>query len=178
MNILNLYYSQTGNTQKIAETIASALEAEGHRLTTVRAEKHLDIDLLSFDFIFAGSGVYQWLPGKPMLDFLRQKRQENAERGNIAACSPKRPGKKAVIYCTYGGVHTGIHEAIPAVKFCGQLFDHIGFTIVDEWYYVGDFKETAMKKMNQGGRMGNISGRPNAQDLEEIAQRVRAIITV
>jgi len=178
MNILNLYFSQTGNTQKIAAKIAAVLEMDGHRVTTVPAEKHLDLDLLSFDFIFAGSGVYQWLPGKPMLDFLRQKRKENAEQGNIVPCAPRHPNKKAVIYCTYGGVHTGIREAVPAVKFCGQLFDHLGFTIVDEWYYIGDFKEAPMKKLNRGGRMGDISNRPNEQDLEEIGRRARAIVTV
>ena len=26
---------------------------------------------------------------------------------------------KTVIYCTYGGTHTGINEAIPAVKYMG-----------------------------------------------------------
>jgi len=178
MKILNLYYSQTGNTLKIARKISSALENSGHKITLLEAAKNLEVDLLSYDFIFAGSGVYQWLPGKPMLDFLRNKRKENAEAGNITPCSPKISNKKAVIYCTYAGVHTGINEAIPAVKFCGQLFDHLGFTILDEWYFIGDFKDANMKKLNIGGRFGDITGRPNKQDLEEIEQRVNAIINV
>ena len=76
-----------------------------------------------------------------MLDFFRAARQRYSQAGLIRPCSPRLPGKRAVIYCTYGGVHTGFNEAIPAVKFCGQLFDHLGITILDEWYFIGDIQE-------------------------------------
>jgi hypothetical protein len=178
MNILNLYHSQTGNTEKLALRIGHTAEALGHTVATLRAEKELDIDIISFDFVFAGSGVYQWLPGKPMLDFLRKSRKINAESGNIAPCSPKRPGKKAVIYCTYAGVHTGVSEAVPAVKFTGQLFDHLGFIIIDEWYFAGDFQPENMKRMNTGGRLGDINGRPDERDLAQLEQQVRAVLSV
>jgi flavodoxin len=39
MKILNLYYSQTGNTEKIARKISSALKKSGHKLTMIEAEK-------------------------------------------------------------------------------------------------------------------------------------------
>lgn len=178
MKILNLYYSQTGNTEKNAHRISSALKNSGHETNIIKAEKNLKIDLLSYDFIFAGSGVYQWLPGKPMLDFLRNQRKENSDKGNINLCSPRLPGKKAVIYCTYAAIHTGMSEAVPAVKFSGQLFDHLGFTIVDEWYFLGEFKDENMKKLNSGGKVGDISGRPSEQDLREIEQKVKTIINI
>jgi len=178
MKILNLYHSQTGNTEMIARRIAATLTDAGHQADTVKAEKGLDIDILQYDFLFVGSGVYQWLPGKPLLDILRGHRKKYSEAGKIVPCSPRLPGKKAVIYCSYAGVHTGINEAVPAVKFAGQLFDHLGFTIVDEWYFIGDFKTDDFKKMNSGGRFGTITGRPDERDLKEIEQRVRAIITV
>ena len=91
-------------------------------------------------------------------------------------CSPRLPDRSAVIYCTYGGVHTGINEAIPAVKFCGQLFDHLGFTILDEWYFVGDFKTEDMYNYNTGGRHGDITGRPDERDLEEVEERIKDIL--
>jgi flavodoxin len=47
MKILNLYYSQTGNTEKIARKISSALKKSGHKLTMIEAEKTLRIDLTS-----------------------------------------------------------------------------------------------------------------------------------
>ncbi len=178
MKVLNLYYSQTGNTEKIAVKIEKTLKHTGYDVNTVQADKELDIDILEYDFIFVGSGVYQWLPGKPMLDFLRGSRQKYSQAGKIIPCSPKLSGKKAVIYCTYGGVHTGINEAVPAVKFCGQLFDHLGFTILDEWYFIGDFKTEEFKVHNTSGRFGYITGRPDERDLTEIEARVKAIIEV
>ncbi len=178
MNILNFYYSQTGNTGKIATTIGVTLQSLGHTVETLHAEKDLDINFLAYDFLFVGSGVYQWLPGKPMLDILRGHRQKYSDAGKIVPCSPRLPGKKAVIYCTYAGVHTGINEAVPAVKFCAQLFDHLGFTIVDEWYFVGDFKTAEFIKGNTGGRLGDITGRPDTRDLQDVEQRVRAILKV
>ncbi len=178
MDILNLYYSQTGNTKKIAQRIEAAASSLGHTVTTLQASKDLDVDLLRYDFIFVGSGVYLWLPGKPMLDFLRGQRKKSSDAGHILHCSPRLPGKKCVVYCTYGGVHTGINEAIPAVKFTGQLFDHLGISVIDEWYFVGDFKPDEFVHMNTGGRLGDINGRPDERDLQEIEARVRAILIV
>ena len=54
MNILNLYHSQTGNTEKLALRIGHTAEALGHTVATLRAEKELDIGIISFDFVFAG----------------------------------------------------------------------------------------------------------------------------
>lgn len=178
MKVLNLYHSQTGNTEKIALRIEQTLTRSGHDVTTLQAAKDLVVDILDFEFVFAGSGVYQWLPGKPMLDFLRGYRQKYSEAGKIIPCAPRLPGRKAVIYCTYAGVHTGINEAVPAVKFCGQLFDHIGFTILDEWYFIGDFKPPEFQAHNRSGRFGDITGRPDERDLIEINARVSAIITI
>jgi multimeric flavodoxin WrbA len=178
MHILNLYYSQTGNTEKIALRIAQTAESLGHTVVTLQAAKELAVDLLAYDFIFIGSGVYQWLPGKPMLDFLRATRQRSSEAGHIRPCSPRVAGKRGVVYCTYGGVHTGMSEAVPAVKFCGQLLEHLGITVLDEWYFIGDFKADAFRKHNTDGRFGDITGRPDERDLADAAARVKAILTV
>jgi hypothetical protein len=178
MRILNLYHSQTGNTKKIALRIAETARSLGHSIDTLQAAKDLEVDVLAYDFYFAGSGVYQWLPGKPMLDFLRATRLRCSQAGLIRLCSPRLPGKYAVIYCTYGGVHTGINEAVPAVKFCGQLFDHLGIPVVDDWYFIGDFKSDEFKGHNAGGRFGDITGRPDEHDLREVSERVQAILTI
>ena len=178
MRIVSVYHSQTGNTEKIARTIDETLRAMGHEVETLQAEKGMEIDFLKYDFVFVGSGVYQWLPGKPMLDMLRSHRQKYSEEGIIRPCSPRLPDKKAVVYCTYAGVHTGIHEAVPAIKFTGQLFDHLGFVVVAEWYFIGDFKTEQMKHLNAAGRMGDITGRPDEHDLKEVEELVTAIVNV
>jgi methylmalonyl-CoA mutase cobalamin-binding subunit len=51
--------------------------------------------------------------------------------GRVRTGSPKIPGKNVLIFCTYSGPHTGLNEAIPAGKYAGQFFEHLGFTVVD-----------------------------------------------
>jgi hypothetical protein len=179
MKILNLYFSSTGNTEKVAERITQTVEMLGHRIDTRKITGDSDIDLLSYDLIFVGSGVYQWLPGKGLQEFVQKKLAQYNEAGEIKYASPRRAGKRAVVYCTYGGAHTGINEAIPAVKFMGQLFDHLGFEVVAEWYFIGAYPaQGRFKDFSSLGRLGNITGRPNEADLAEVAERVTGILRV
>lgn len=75
--------------------------------------------------------------------------------------------------------HTGLNEAIPAVKFMGQLFDHLGFDIISEWCLVGEYPAHGrLKDFSTRGRLGNIVGRPNLADLEDVAERVTGVLRV
>jgi multimeric flavodoxin WrbA len=177
MRILNLYFSATGNTAKVAERITAAAEKLGHRIDTVKITGDNDLDLLSYDFIFVGSGVYRWLPGKGMQEFITARLDHYGGAGEIKPASPRRAGKKVAVYCTYGGAHTGVNEAVPAVKYMGQLFDHLGFEIVSEWYLVGEY-HGKYKDYSQGGRLGDIQGRPHDADLQEVAARVTGVLRV
>ena len=179
MNILNLYFSGTQNTKKVADTIAETARNEGHIVETVRMRTNMetDFDLLDYDLIFAGSGVYEWLPGKPVISLFSKLAKEYRENGFIQQPAQRRCPKKAVIYCTYGGTHTGVNEAIPTVKYMGQLFDHLGFEIVGEWYVVGEF-HGGFRDFSKKGKLGNITGRPNEDDLREISEMVKGILKI
>jgi flavodoxin len=177
MNILNLFFSSTGNTAKVADQITATAAQLGHQVDTVKVTGDQDLDLLSYDCIFVGSGVYRWLPGQGLQEFIKEKLTHYAAAGEIKPGSPRRPGKKAVVYCTYGGAHTGINEAIPAVKFMGQLFDHLGFEIVSEWYVVGEY-QGKYKDHSVGGRLGDITGRPHEADLKDVAEKVTGVLRV
>jgi hypothetical protein len=175
--ILNLYFSSTGNTEKVALQIQETARELGYTVQTVKVTSaDMEVDVLEFNFVFVGSGVYGQLPGRPLIDLHRRLLQRYAERGEIQPASPRRPAAYVVVYCTYGGVHTGIHEAIPAVKFMGQLYDHLGYTIVGEWYVVGEYLTGRFRDRSTGGRLGDIRGRPTAQDLHEIAEKVKGIL--
>jgi len=140
MKVLNLYYSTTGNTEKVAKKIEEAVKELGHEVDTVKiTKKDTELDILQYDFVFVGSGVYMWLPGKPLQELFMSLLAKYNGTGDIKATSPKRPQSNAVVYCTYGGGHTGINEAIPTVKYMGQLFDHLGYNIIAEWYIVGEY---------------------------------------
>jgi hypothetical protein len=179
MKILNLYFSSTGNTEKVADRITATAAKLGHQIDALKIIGDTDIDLLSYDVIFVGSGVYQWLPGKGLQEFIQKRLAHYAAAGEVKYASPRRAGKKVVVYCTYGGAHTGVNEAVPAAKFMGQLFDHLGFEIVAEWYFIGKYPDQGrMKDYSTQGRLGNITGRPNDADLADVAARVTGVLRV
>lgn len=177
MKVLNLYSSITGNTQKVAEKIEATVRQIGHEVETIKASKGVELNLLDYDFVFVGSGVYHWLPIKALMELIDQLRCKYVRTGEIKPPSPRRPGKKAVVYCTYGGSHTGVNEAVPVVKYMGQLFDHLGFEIIDEWHIVGEF-HGKYQHLSASGRLGDIHGRPNEADLQNISQKVIGIMSV
>ena len=88
------------------------------------------------------------------------------------AGAPKVAGKYALVFCTYSGPHTGIDEATPAGKYMRQFFEHIGFTILDEWYVLAEFHGNLENSTK--GRMGDIRGKPTGQDLLKIKKDAEA----
>jgi hypothetical protein len=66
------------------------------------------------------------------------------------------------------GPHTGIREAIPAGLYAGQFFEHLGFTVLDEWYVVGEYHGS--EEASTQGRLGDIRGRPSDEDLSKVKQ--------
>lgn len=177
LNVLNIYFSQTGNTEKVAFKIRDTIQEQGYNVKTLRISSgDIDIDILQYNFVFIGSGVYGQLPGEPLMEFLRKHLQKYVSEDEVKPVAPKRPSAKAVVYCTYGGVHTGINEAIPTVKYMGQLFDHLGYMIVGEWCIVAEYRTEDFSDRSIDGRLGDIRGRPNQNDLKDIAERVKGIL--
>ncbi len=101
-----------------------------------------------------------------MEEFLSSKSGAYRREGRVKVGSPIVPGKNALIFCTYSGPHTGIREAIPAALHAGQFFEHLGFNMVGEWYVVGQFHGSDGNSTK--GRLGNIWGRPNKEDLTKV----------
>lgn len=177
MRILNLYFSATGNTKKVADKIAETCENEGHMVETQRIKGSMEpeIDVLDYDLVFAGSGVYEWLPGKPVMALFSKWAKIYREKGLIKQPAQRRKGKRGVYYCTYGGTHTGANEAIPTVKYMGQLFDHLGFETFGEWHIVGAFYGK-YRDFSQKGKLGDITGRPDETDLQHVSEMVKGVL--
>jgi len=138
MKAVIIYWSKTGNTEKVAFAIKEGLEASGVKVLLKRTEEAKDIDFYDYDLTCVGFPSYQWRPPEPVRVFLTSKFNEYRKQGRVKIGTPKVPGKNALIFCTYSGPHTGINEAIPAGKYVGQFFEHLGFTVLDEWYVVGE----------------------------------------
>jgi hypothetical protein len=47
-----------------------------------------------------------------------------------------------------------------------QYFEHIGFTILNEWYILSEFHGSIENSTK--GRMGDIRGKPTFEDLQKI----------
>jgi hypothetical protein len=170
-----VYWSKTGNTEKVALAIREGLEAAGAEVLLRRTEEAEDIDFYDYDLICIGFPAYQWHPPRPVDRFLTHKFGEYHEQGRVKTGAPKVPGKNALIFCTYSGPHTGINEVIPAGKYAGQFFDHLGFTVLDEWYVVGEYHGSVEKSTL--GRLGDIRGRPNEEDLGKVKRDATQLVT-
>ena len=175
-----IYWSKTGNTQKVAQRILKGLTAGGYETEIVKInEAHDnadDLDYFDYDLICFGSPSYSWHVPKQVDDYLKSKFAHHKKQKLIKLNAPLVPGKKALIFCTYSGPHTGIKEAVPTVKYIGQFFEHIGFRVVDELYVLSEF--VGSKENSTLGRMGNILGRPNESDLEQIETSVCNLASV
>ena len=174
MRCLILYASLTKNTERVALRIQDVLQAEGLNVELIKIDHETEIDLYQYDLIFLGSLVQLWLPAQTMMDFVRRTVFHYQKTGDLAPCSPVRPGKYAICFCTYAGPHTGVSEAVPAVKWMRTFFEHLGFVVLDEWYTVGEF--TGSEENSTRGRLGDIRGRPNEDDLLAIENKTKGIL--
>ena len=174
MNALIIYWSGTGNTKRVAETIHTALKNGGVNSVLKRVEEAKADDLYEYDLVFIGAPSYMWQPPAPVQEYIREKMGYYNKRGSIKLSAPKLPGKKGVVFVTYSGPHTGIDEAIPVGKYLGQFMAHLGFDLAGEWYVVGEFHGS--EDNSTKGRLGDIRGRPNQQDLDNIARDVNELL--
>ncbi|MGB9700257.1 MAG: flavodoxin family protein [Thermodesulfobacteriota bacterium] len=169
-----IYWSKTGNTEKVAHTIKEAFNEAEVDAIIKRVEEAGDFDFFAFDLICLGFPSYQWHPPEPMDMFLKSKFSAYRQQGRVKVNAPRIPGKYVLIFCTFSGPHTGINEAIPAGKYAGQFFDHLGFQVVDEWYILSEFHGSEINSTQ--GRMGDIRGKPTAAELQQIKQNALKLI--
>lgn len=174
LKALIIYWSATGNTEKVAGAIRKSLTSVGIEPVVKKLKDAEGEDFFDYDIVFIGSPSYQFLPPEPVQKFMNEKMNMHRERGDVKLCAPRIPGKTAVIFCTYSGPHTGISEAIPAGEYLGQFFDHLGFNVASKWYNVGEFH--GREDFSTQGRLGDIRGRPNEADLAEIEKNVAELI--
>lgn len=168
MKVAILYWSKSGNTEKVASAIKEGLEAAGAQVSMMKTDAAAEVDYFDFDLVCLGFPSYQWHPPEPVDDFLKKKNHAYRNQGRVKLTAPTVPGKYALIFCAYSGPHTGINEAVPAGKYAGQFFEHLGFTILDEWYILSEFHGKVDNSTQ--GRMGDVRGLPSPDDLKRIRQ--------
>jgi flavodoxin len=170
---LIIYWSKTGNTEKVASAIKKGLEETSIQVTMKRPEEAENIDYFDYDLVCVGAPSYSWHPPEPMTNFLKKKFAAYRQQGKIKLSAPKVPGKDALIFVTYSGPHTGIDEATPAGKYIRQFFEHIGFNVIDEWYILSEFHDSLENSTK--GRMGDIRGKPTSGDLQKVMEDTKRV---
>jgi len=163
---LIIYWSKTGNTEKVANAIKQGLEEAKIQVAVKKPEEAEALDYFDYDLVCVGAPSYSWHLPEPMTNFLKKKFAEYRQKGKIKPSAPKIPGKNALVFVTYSGPHTGIDEAIPVGKDIRQFFEHIGFNIIDEWYVLSEFHGSL--ENSTIGRLGDIRGKPTAEQLQVI----------
>ena len=174
MEAIIIYWTNTGNTEKVALAIQEGLKDAGANVSLHKVEEAGDCDFYAYDLVCIGFPSYQWCPPKPMDKFLKAKFTNYRSQGFVKWGAPNVPGKNALIFCTYSGPHTGIREATPAALYAGQFFEHLGFKVLAKWYIVGEFHGS--EEASTQGRLGDIRGLPNKEDLDKIKHDAIQII--
>ena len=77
-----LYFSQTGNTKRFAETISDSLKIPVFDIATSEPAV-----VNNFEAVIIGTPVHGFNPSKESLEFIE--------------CLPEGKGKKAILFCTY-----------------------------------------------------------------------------
>jgi hypothetical protein len=167
-NAVIVYWSKTGNTKKVADTIERALADAQVEVQMVTPKDADDIDWYAYDLVCVGFPSYRWQPPGPMNDYLKRTFARYQRQNRVQVGAPQVPGKRALVFCTYSGPHSGLDEATPAGDYAGQFFAHLGFEVLAKWYIVGEFHGSL--ENSTLGRLGDIRGRPDEQDLEQIRQ--------
>ena len=173
MKAIIIYWSKTGNTEKVALVIQESLQETGMSVSLKKVEDAGEIDFFAYDLICLGFPSYRWRPPKPVDEFLNSTFRAHRKEGRVKVSAPKLSDKNALIFCTYSGPHSGIREAIPAGLYAGQFFEHVGFTVLDELYVVGEFHGSLEESTK--GKLGDIRGRPNAEDLSKVKADVKKL---
>ncbi len=170
---LIIYWSKTGNTEKVAKAIKQGLEASEIEVNLKKPEEAEKIDYFDYDLVCVGAPSYSWHPPEPITNFLKKKFAEYRKKGKIKPSAPKVSGKKALVFVTYSGPHTGIDEATPVGKDIRQYFEHIGFSVIDEWYILSEFHGSLENSTE--GRMGDVRGKPTVKELQKITQDAKQL---
>ncbi|OGT07256.1 MAG: hypothetical protein A2103_00040 [Gammaproteobacteria bacterium GWF2_41_13] len=188
MKTLVLYDSMGGNTEKVAKKIHQVVTDDGAASILIKLDENTELDFYDYDLVFVGSPDIEWLPTPKMMDFLHKKKLlEHRMRGDILPGAPAQPGKFAVCFATFCGAHTGIGEVLSVTQWLASFLEHIGYMVLEKIHIPGEMRNFGQAKgwmnaerlarLNESGRLGNIKGRPNEQDLLDVKTKVQGILS-
>jgi len=147
MKVLITYNSvHRGNTGKIANTMANAIGADILKFDAVDGYNILDYDMIGF-----GSGIYYGKPNKKLLEFIKEL--------------PPVKNRKAFVFTTSGKGTPNYSNSLAE-----KVTEH-GFKVV------GTFSCKAFDVWGPLKLIGGINkGRPNSEDLKDAETFIKALV--
>ena len=88
-----IYWSKTGNTEKVAFKIKEGLEDAGVNVSVKKTEDAGDIDYFDYDLVCIGFPSYDWHPPKPVTNLLSNNLNKHRKEGKVKLNAPKIPVK-------------------------------------------------------------------------------------
>jgi ferredoxin/flavodoxin len=149
MKIAMIVFSQSGNTRRVAETLATGFREAGPEASIFALDQAASVDLAEFDLIGVGSPCFSSRAPQPMLDFI--------------AGLPSLAGKDAFVFATSGGGPGRVLYEMTSALRGKQAAVRGGILIRGECFH----PFPALK--------GRFPGRPDARDLAAATDFARAL---
>ncbi len=157
MKIGIIYFSNTGNTEKIARAMANALSDHEVDLCSVNGADNTNLS--KYDLLFLGSGVYASRASNTLIKFI--------------SSAPALP-KKIALFCT----HESLQFYQKPFKKLEKVFQKQGCSVIGEFDCVGENLGMKMedrmkmieslppdKREEVKKSLGLSKGRPNEEDM-------------
>ena len=168
MKILITYFSNTGNTEKVAIAMKEGLE--GHDVELKKVDDTNAESLKDYEIVILGSGIYAGKISKPILDLIK----------TAEALPPK-----FALFCT----HASPDAYQNGFKMVKKKIAAANSEVIGEWDCMGEnigISEDMQIKMMENlppekkeqarKHMENLKGRPNAKDFENAKAFTASIV--
>ncbi len=93
MEVTSIYYSQTGNTKKVASAMESAFREAGHTVRTIPLKKATADDVSGSNLLGIGAPCYANHAPTPVKDFILRLRPLGGMKTFVFATSGGAPGR-------------------------------------------------------------------------------------
>jgi flavodoxin I len=167
MKILITYFSQTGNTEKMAKSIYEGCQGQDVELKPVKEVDPTSLD--NYDLIFLGSGIYASRVNKSLVDLL--------------ITAPKLPSKfvffnthasKVAYQDGFKAVKQNMSESSEIIAEFDCCGDNIGIPEAIRKSMLDRLPEDKRKEAEEHQQW--LKGRPNQEDLENAKDFAKSVI--
>jgi flavodoxin len=147
MKSIILYSSKSGNTKKIAESMAARIGCEVIKITSDNNPSNADLE--GYDLIFVGTGLYAGTPNEQIVKYL----------GSLNLKSTKQ----FALFITWGGAPRSDKSALTRLRV---LLEGKGQKVLDEHFAAyGGWKGILMKR-----------GHPKPEEIQAAGQWAKQLV--